>query len=190
MTFFFFLRVLLSSVHSNLHIKDLPQSFVWKAEVSVSIWLKLATRNTCSSCGSLPMDFSVFMSTFPTPMAKIRIPELRAFAAISATGSCGRPSVTIMIMRGTFWLRGRAPSDSENAMLTAYWIASPVMVPVARCIILLTALSISCFLLNVFRENSCLTVLPYWIRPTRVASGLMSRNCKMVKMNSFTFSKS
>jgi len=187
---FFFPRVLLSSMHSNQSIKALPQSLVWKTEVSVSIWLKLATRKMCSSCGSLPMDLSVFISTLPTPMAKIRIPELRALAAISPTGSCGLPSVTIMKMRGTFWFRGRAPSDSENAMFTAYWIASPVMVPVARCIILLTALSISCFLLNVFRENSCLTVLPYWIRPTRVASGLTSRNCKIVKMNSFTFSKS
>ncbi|KAL0598878.1 Developmental pluripotency-associated protein 4 [Plecturocebus cupreus] len=67
--------------------QDLLHSFFWNTDVSVSIWLKLATRKTWSSWGSLPMAFNVLKSTWPTPMAKIRMPVFRALAATSATES-------------------------------------------------------------------------------------------------------
>ena len=68
-----------------------PHSLDWNTEMRVSIWLKLATRWTCSEWGSLPMALRVFISTLPTPMAKIWMPTCLAWAATSSTVSCGPP---------------------------------------------------------------------------------------------------
>lgn len=165
-----------------------PHSLDWKTEIRLSIWLKLATRWTCSEWGSLPMVFRIFMSTRPTPIAKIWMPAFLASAATSFTVSWGLPSVTIIAIRGMCMFRGRAPWSSVKAVSMVYWMAKPVMVPVARCSMFFTACSTSALLPYVLRENSGWTTLPYCSRPTRVASWPMSRNCSRLMMKVLTFS--
>lgn len=165
-----------------------PHSLDWNTEIRVSIWLKLATRCTCSECGSLPMVFRVLMSTLPTPIAKIWMPACLARAAISSTVSWGRPSVTIIAIRGMCRCAGLAPSFSVKDVSMVYWMARPVIVPVARCFMFLTACSTSALVVYVLSENSGCTTLPYWSRPTWVASGPISKNWSRLTMKVLTFS--
>lgn len=71
-----------------------------------------------------------------------------------------------------------------------YWMASPVIVPVARCFILLTACSTPVLVVKVLSENSGWTSLPYWSKPTRVALGPISRNWSRLMMKVLTASYS
>lgn len=159
----------------------------WNIEVSDFIWLKLVIRKIWFSWGSFLMVFSVLKFIWFTLMVKIRMFVFRVFVVILVIEFCGFLFVTIIMIRGIFFFRGRVFFVFENAMFRVYWMVSFVMVFVDRCFIFLIVRFILDFFLKVLSENSFLTVLLYWSRFIRVIFGLMFKNCKMFIMNFLIF---